>query len=152
MTTAENLWFLNTLVRVLVPHGAGTDGVSVLESVAPRGDSPPLHVHHTEDEVFHVLDGELTLRLGEQDLKASAGDALLAPKGVPHTYRVDSNEARWLVVTRNGDFEAFVRRLSRAAERPELPHPAGPPTPEAERLLAATAAEHNIELTGPPLA
>jgi len=44
-----------------------------------------------------------------------------------------------------------VRAVSRTAERPELPAPAGPPTPEQAEALAAVAREHEIELIGPPL-
>jgi len=51
-----------------------------------------------------------------------AGETLLAPKGVPHTYRVESREgARWPVITRRGDFERFVHALSRPAERSRRP-------------------------------
>src|SRR5256885_1001180 len=53
----EQLWFLNTLVTMAVGHEQGADGISVVESVGPRGDTAPLHVHRTEDEVFHVLEG-----------------------------------------------------------------------------------------------
>jgi Cupin domain len=109
----------------------------VLESLAPCGDSPPLHVHWTEDELFHVLDGELRLQVADQDLRVGAGEATLAPKGIPHTYRVESPEgARWLVITTRGDFERFVRAFSRPAETPALPATAGPPTPEQAEALA----------------
>ena len=47
----EHLWFLDTLVAIPVRHADGMDGVSVLEVSAPYGDSPPLHIHHGEDEV-----------------------------------------------------------------------------------------------------
>jgi len=80
------------------------------------------------------------------------GETILGAKGVPHTYRVESREgARWLVITRRGDFERFVRALSRPAERSELPADQGPPTPEQIDALAAAAREHGIELVGPPL-
>jgi quercetin dioxygenase-like cupin family protein len=151
-TGTEQLWFLNTLVTVRVRHDEAEDGISVLESLAPHGDSAPLHVHHTEDEIFHVLDGELRLRAGDAEVRIGAGEAILAPKGVPHTYRVESRDgARWLVITGRGDFERFARALSRPAERPELPAPQGPPTPEQADALAATAREHGIEILGPPL-
>jgi quercetin dioxygenase-like cupin family protein len=68
-------------------------GRSVLESLAPHGDSPPLHIHHTEDEVFHVIAGELRFQLDDQDVRLAPGETLLAPKGVPHTYRVESHRA-----------------------------------------------------------
>jgi quercetin dioxygenase-like cupin family protein len=151
-TSTEQLWFLNTLHTVRVRHDGGEDGISMMETLARHGDSPPLHVHQTEDEIFHVLEGELRVRAGDADLTIAAGETLLAPKRVPHTYRVESREgARWLVITRRGDFERFVRALSRPAERPELPTSQGPPTPEQADALAAAAREHGIELVGPPL-
>src|SRR5918998_6260224 len=151
-TSTEQLWFLNGLVIVRVRHDEGEDGISVLERLAPYGESPPLHVHQTEDETFHVLEGELRVRAGDADATIAAGETLLAPKRVPHTYRVESPAgARWLVITRRGDFERFVRAGSRPAERPELPTPQGPPTPEQADALAAAAREHGIELVGPPL-
>jgi mannose-6-phosphate isomerase-like protein (cupin superfamily) len=148
----EELWFLNALVTVHVPHDEGHDGISVLESSAPHGESPPLHLHHTEDEVFSALEGELRLRAGDAEVRLGAGETILAPKGVPHTYRVESHDgARWLVITRRGDFERFVRALSRPADRSERPCPQGPPTPEQADALAAAAREHGIEFVGPPL-
>jgi quercetin dioxygenase-like cupin family protein len=149
---AKQLWFLDTLVTVRVAHDDGADGISVLESLAPHGDSPPLHVHATEDELFHVLDGELRIHLGDRDIRVGAGETALAPKGVPHTYRVESAAgARWLVVTTHGDFERFVRATSRPALSAGLPVPAGPPSPEQAEALAAGARQHGIELIGPPL-
>jgi mannose-6-phosphate isomerase-like protein (cupin superfamily) len=151
-TSTEQMWFLNTLHTVRVRHDEGEDGISVMETLAPHGDSAPLHVHHTEDELFHLLEGELRMRAGDADVTIAAGETLLAPKGVPHTYRVESREgARWLVITRRGDFERFVRSQSRPAERPELPTPHGPPTPEQLEALAAAAGNYGIELVGPPL-
>jgi mannose-6-phosphate isomerase-like protein (cupin superfamily) len=151
-TSAQQLRFLNTLVIVRVRHNGGEDGISVLERLAPHGDSPPLHVHHTEDEIFHVLEGRLRVRAGDTEVKIGAGETILGPKGVPHTYRVESQEgARWLVITRRGDFERFVRALSRPVEQPEPPTPQGPPTPEQANALAAAARKHGIEFVGPPL-
>ena len=111
------LWSLNSLVTLRVSSEDGSDGLSLLENLAPRGVSPPLHLHHTEDELFHILGGELRFRVADEELRAVAGETLLAPKGVPHTYRVESERGRWLVATAHGDFERFVRSFSRPAER-----------------------------------
>jgi quercetin dioxygenase-like cupin family protein len=143
-----HLWFLDTLVSFPVSN---TSGLSVMESLAARGDSPPLHVHRDEDEVFHVVDGELTLLVGQEPIRLGRGETRLAPKGVPHTYRVDSDRARWLVVTSGGGFESFVRAASRPAERPDLPEASGPPTETQLRAFAELADAHGIELVGPPL-
>ena len=145
------LWFLDTLVDFPVSYTDGADGISVMESLAPRGDSPPYHVHHTEDEIFHLLEGELVLLVGGKARRVTTGETVLAPKGVPHTYRVVSERARWLVTTTHGDFERFVRAASRVADTADLPIPGGP-TPEQQHALAELARQHGSELVGPPLA
>jgi uncharacterized cupin superfamily protein len=151
-SATQALWFLNTLAIVRVGHDEGRDGIAVIERRAPYGDSAPLHVHHDEDEVFYVLEGELRIRAGDADFRIGAGQTALAAVGVPHTYRVESPDgARWLNITTQGDFERFLRATSRAAERPELPAPEGPPTPEQAEAFAAAARQHRIELVGPPL-
>ena len=130
----------------------GQDGISVLEHRVPYGFSPPLHLHRTEDEVFHVLEGEFRVKIRDQEHRLGAGGILLGPKGVPHTYRVESAAGgRCVTITVRGDFERFVRAVSRPAQRPELPEPAGPPSADAIQALRATAAQYGIELVGPPL-
>ena len=117
------LWFMNTLITFPAAHEDGGDGISVVDSLGPRGDSPPYHVHHTEDELFHVIEGELAVLVDGDVRSVRAGETLLALKGVPHTYRVMSEQARWLAVTTRGDFERFVRELSRPATENALPVP-----------------------------
>jgi quercetin dioxygenase-like cupin family protein len=146
------LWFLDTLVSVRVAWAENADHISVVEHRAPAGDSPPLHVHHTEDEVCG-LEGTLRLHVGGEDRRVGPGQVLLAPKGVAHTYRVESPEgARWLTITTQRDFENFVRAMARPAPRPDLPPRSGSPTPEAAAALAETARRFGIEIVGPPLA
>ena len=147
----EQFWFLNTLVTVRLGVNDSQDGISVLEHRAPFGDSPPLHIHHTEDEIFHILEGEFLFEVSGQRQHHGPGAIVLAPKGAPHSYRVESRDGgRWLTVTAHGDFEQFVRAASRPAEKPELP-PASAPTPEAVATLAKRAGAYGIELVGLPL-
>jgi quercetin dioxygenase-like cupin family protein len=148
----EHLWFLNTYVIVRIRHTDGADGLSVLEHHVPQGDAPPLHVHQNEDEVFHVLEGELRVLTGGKELRAPAGACFLAPKGVPHTYRAESpGGTRYLTIMRGGDFEGLVRAFSRPAEWKGLPDASGPPTDEQAEALAQACLRHGIELVGPPL-
>src|SRR5512143_1210878 len=133
---ANQLWFLNSLVTIRLSTSDCQDGISILEHFVPYGTSPPLHIHRNEDEVFQVLEGEFRLRVNDREHRLVAGDVLLAPKGVPHTYRVESAQGgRCLAITVRGDFERFVRAVSRPAERPELPPQAGPPSPDAIQAL-----------------
>jgi mannose-6-phosphate isomerase-like protein (cupin superfamily) len=141
-------WFLDTLVRV---HASGTDSdgrFGLVESVAPAGHQPPPHVHHEDDEGFYVLEGELTLYVGDEETVLEPGRFLNAPSGVPHTFRVSSAAgARWLVTSAPAKFDAFVREFGEPAARDELPVLDAPP--DVERLVA-TAAGHGIEILGPP--
>jgi quercetin dioxygenase-like cupin family protein len=146
------LWFLNTLVTFPVSHADNGDGISVMESLARRGDSPPYHIHRTEDESFHLIEGELVFLVDGETKRVHPGETHLAPKGVPHTYRVLSQQARWLVVTTHGDFERFVREAARPAQAAELPPLAGPLTLEEQKALGELALRHGIELIGPSLA
>jgi quercetin dioxygenase-like cupin family protein len=146
----RKVWFLNTHVTIRISSRDGSDGISVLEHRASKGDSPSLHIHHDEDEIFHILEGEVRYRVEDQERRASAGETLLTPKGIPHTYKIESPEARILTITR-GVFESFIRALGRPAEHGGLPDPSGPPTPEQGEALARTCQRFGIELVGPPL-
>jgi quercetin dioxygenase-like cupin family protein len=152
MPNPNQFWFLDGLITIHVSASEGTDGISVIEHLLPFGSSPTMHLHRTEDEVFQILAGELRVVSQGRERRLKAGDFLLGPKGVPHTYRVESaGGARCLVTTAHGDFERFVRELSRPADQATLPKLAGPPTPEMIQALTATAAKHGIEIGGPPL-
>ena len=149
-TTTTPLWFIDNLARVRLDGEASGGAIAIVESTGRRGDMPPLHVHHREDEVWHVLAGRLSIHLPGGSGEIGPGEAAFGPRGVPHTYRVESPRARWLVTTARGDFERFVRSLARPAESDDLP-PLQPPTSEQVEHVAATAAAHGIELVGPPL-
>jgi len=108
---------------------------------------PPLHVHRREEEAFYVLEGELSLHLPGRSLTLGAGEALLPPKDVPHTYRVESETARWLAIVTPAGFDDFVREVGEPAPEETLP-PKGREHDPAR--LAGIAARHGIELLGPP--
>jgi mannose-6-phosphate isomerase-like protein (cupin superfamily) len=142
----ERIWFLGGPVTVHIPAEAGL-GFSLVETFVPDGQQPPLHLHHTDDEGFYLLEGRVTLWCGDRRLELSPGDFALAPHGIPHTYRVESEEgARWLVTSSDASFDRFVRAYGEPATEDRLPDPAAP---DLERLTAL-AEEHGIEILGPP--
>jgi mannose-6-phosphate isomerase-like protein (cupin superfamily) len=148
----QPLWFLNTRVIFRRPSASSADGLSIGEHWMPFADSPPLHVHHREDEIFHVLEGVMRFRVGDQETVVEAGQSALAPKGVPHTFRVESEAGvRVLVMTPGDDFEGFVREASAPAANDGLP-PATQPTPAMVQALAEASERHGITILGPPMA
>jgi mannose-6-phosphate isomerase-like protein (cupin superfamily) len=89
----------------------------VLVEWSDSGDSgydwiAPLHVHHADDEAWYVLEGTLKFRLGDDELEAGPGNAVLAAKGTPHSYgnaRKDEPARYLLVMTPR--LRALVRAL-----------------------------------------
>ena len=137
-TPGDELIFLGSRVKILA-DGDATSGrlgaVDMLE--VPAGDMPPLHVHHASDECFYILRGEVTLYMPGVERTLRAGDFLLAPRGIPHTYRVGDEPCHWLVVSQPAGFERFVAAVAELeAVDPER--------------LGAIAAEHDIEILAPP--
>jgi mannose-6-phosphate isomerase-like protein (cupin superfamily) len=140
---AETVWFTTTRARILICE----DTHSLIEEEAQEGDMPPLHVHHDHDEVFYVLSGQLSIHLTGSRIDLGAGQAAFAPREIPHTYRVESEDgARWLVATTSGRFAAFVAEVAVPADgdgyapAEVLPGPAD---------LAAASARAGIEVLGP---
>lgn len=144
------LWFLNGRLTFRRSAASGPDRVVISEQEMVQGDSPPLHRHEREDEVFHILEGVVRFKVGGAEIVAQAGETLVGPKGVPHTFRIESPTARFLTITVGGDFETFVHEMARPAGE-GLPAFA-PPTPELRAALTAAAARNHIEVLGPPMA
>ncbi|HEY7691890.1 MAG TPA: quercetin 2,3-dioxygenase [Gaiellaceae bacterium] len=146
-TAAEPIWFIDTLARVLVDGEASGGTVAVVENEARRGNMPPLHVHRREEEVFYVLDGRISIHQPDGSIELGPGQAAFAPRDVPHTYRVESETARWLAIATPAGFDAFVREVGEPAHEDVLP-PEGREHDAA--LIGEIAASHGIELLGPP--
>ncbi len=128
----EGLWFVGTLATIKVPGEAVDGRYALIEFLFPRGASPPLHTH-PQDESYVVLDGRLTVQAGEQRFELEPGATLAVPMGVAHTFRVDSDTARVLVLSTPAGIELFVREAGVPATAPTLP-PADTPRPSPEEL------------------
>ena len=138
-------WFLGSLLWVKAGHQPG-ERLSLVEAIVPVGEAAPLHVHHTEDEVIYVIDGELTAVVAEQRVSLSPGGCAFGPRDVPHAFRIEGEQpARILLMTNSGDFASFQFEASEPATAPILPEPR---PPDFERL-AVLAAKHGSELLGP---
>ena len=145
----EQLWFLGTLANVKIPGEAVGDRFALIEFLFPRNASPPLHTH-PQDESYFVLDGLLTLQVESEQFGLGTGGAAAVPMGIPHTFRVDSETARVLVISTPAGLERMVRDGSIPAGAPTLP-PADALRPSPEELERIFA-RHGQVSVGPPLA
>lgn len=118
---------------------AGT--VSVYEGGLPaRTAGPPLHVHSETDEALYILEGEVTIRLGPETLRADAGSFVWMPRGVPHTFaNLAGAPVRMLGIAVPGGIEDLLGSVPRD----------GSPVDRAQ--IAALAEKFGSRLVGPPL-
>ena len=140
-------WFLDTLV---VEHRCAPEmGTVVLEMTLPVGAGPPLHVHDDLDDTWYILDGQMVVRCGGEELVVGSGHWVSMPRGVPHTFLVvGEREARILLVHDNASFRDLIRELGVPAGTPTVPtQPILPPMEE----LARVAGAHDLRPMGPPL-
>jgi len=143
----EARWGVDGALTTVKATGEQTGGrLAVIEDVARQAGGTPLHAHREDDETFYVLEGQLTFWLGDgPPVRAGAGSFVHVPGGAAHAFRVDSETARYLIVTtpRHGD---FYQAISEPAPARVLPPAA---TMDMEKVEAACAA-YGIEFLGPP--
>jgi quercetin dioxygenase-like cupin family protein len=144
----KRFWFLGTLATIKIPGEATGGRLALIEFVFPHLASPPLHTH-PQDESYVVLQGRLTIQAGEERFLLEEGAAAAVPMGTPHTFRVESETARVLVLSTPAGIERFIREASVPASEPTLPPP-GTPRPAPEELERIFHAHGQINL-GPPL-
>ena len=144
----DAFWFFGGLTTIKSAGDQTAGRVAVTENLAPRGSGSPLHVHHREDEWFYVIEGELTFWVGGDVIKGRAGSFVYGPRGIPHTFEVTSEEARFLLVAEPAGIDGFMKGLSEPAQELTIPPP--PSEPPDPAPLVAAAAEYGIEVVGPP--
>jgi mannose-6-phosphate isomerase-like protein (cupin superfamily) len=140
-------WFLDTLV---VEHRCAAEMKTVvLEMTLPVGSAPPLHIHDDLDDTWYILEGEMVVRCGGEELVVGAGHWVSMPRGVPHTFRVVGDcPARILLVHDNASFRDFIREVGVPAAARIVP--AEPIFPALDEL-ARVAGAHDLRPMGPPL-
>jgi quercetin dioxygenase-like cupin family protein/catechol-2,3-dioxygenase len=129
--------------------GEETDGAFFMAEVSvPPGGGPGPHVHHREEETFHLLQGTLTIQAGGRTQNASAGDLVHLPRGIVHSFKNAGNvDAKFLLVVTPAGLEKFFEE----AFYPALDRSSAPPL-VTEALLArllAVAPRHGLELRPP---
>jgi len=146
---------------VYVPAGADRDGVhktlgiSTIDFKVTSADTggamlsientnrgkggPAKHRHLAQDELFHVLEGEYVIVIGDQRFELKPGDTVLAPRLVPHVWAYVGNAIGRMLITFTppGNMEDFFRLVSKGNAMP-VQDPA---------LWRA----HGMELLGPSL-
>lgn len=143
----ESVWSLGGRFTTKVGGEAAEGRFTLVESVAFQTTEPPLHVHHREDEAWYVLDGRMTFYVADQVLEAPTGSFVFAPRGLPHTFTVDIEPTRVLVLASPGGFERFALEFGTPADSDTPPAGLSLPHPD---VLGPVAERYGIEVVGPP--
>jgi mannose-6-phosphate isomerase-like protein (cupin superfamily) len=145
----EALWWVGLLATIKATAEQTGGRYTLVEVLAPDGYGSVRHVHHTEDEAFWILEGEMTFYVGDQTIKARPGSFLFGPKEVPHAFAVNSGPARLLFILSPAGFEDLVREMGEPARELSIPPQLGSPDEAELERMAAIAARHGNEILEP---
>jgi mannose-6-phosphate isomerase-like protein (cupin superfamily) len=133
-------WFLGVVTAVRATGDQTKGEYSLFEQILPPGIGMPLHVHHNEDETFLVLEGRVTIWIGDKRIDAIPGTWVYGPRDVPHAFRGEGDTPARLLLTLNpSGFEHFIYALGEK----------NPPTaaPDMDHVLAV-AKTFGVEIFG----
>jgi len=126
--------------------GEQTGGAFCLvDERASRGESVPLHLHRDDMESFYVVEGEVAFFIGDSPgVRAPAGSFAHLPGGTVHGFRIESETARYLILTtpRHGEFYRAITLASRPGGLPPLD------SIEGSQIKQASA-QYGVEFVGP---
>jgi mannose-6-phosphate isomerase-like protein (cupin superfamily) len=106
--------------RILVTAADTGGSLGVWEEIVQPGWGPPLHVHHAEDEMFHVLEGRIRIWCGAETFEVTAGATAVLPREVPHRFEnVGETIARMLIAVTPGGFETSFLDAAALTEQSE---------------------------------
>ena len=137
---AQAPWFLGVVTAVRATGDQTQGAYSLFEQILPPGAGMPLHVHHNEDETFFVLEGTITIWVGDQRITGTQGTWVFAPRDIKHAFRAEGTETARLLISLNpSGFENFIYALG------EKNAPTAPP--DMEKVLPV-ARKYGVEIFG----
>lgn len=144
----HSVWYNGSLMTFLAT-GEDTQGrFALIEAVGRRGNAPPPHIHHCEDETFYVLEGELNVLVGGRTIKAVPGTMVFLPRNVQHSFTIESEQARMLVLLAPAGFEGWFKELSVPAPAMTLPPVTEVAYKDVQRMLEV-APRYGLEFVVP---
>lgn len=133
---------VNANILDLKVAGSDTDGdLAIFEQISiSKGRGTPLHVHHSQDELFYVVEGAYYFQVGEDKFNLTIGDSIFLPRKVPHAWTQVSEKGKMVVLFQPaGKMEEFFLTIASLDHEP------------APAEIAKIFAENEMEIVGPPL-
>jgi len=109
---AERRWFYGGAIQTWLAKAEDTAGTFLLCDTKMEQDKvTPLHTHPADESMF-VLEGELLVHMDGHESILRTGGLSIAPRGVPHAFKVLSPVAHVLFLHTPGTCEAFYMGAS----------------------------------------
>jgi mannose-6-phosphate isomerase-like protein (cupin superfamily) len=134
----EARWWVGMLAEIKARAASTAGALTLVEVTCGPGYQAPLHVHHREDEAFWILDGRVTLHVGDASIEAGPGDYAFGPRDVPHRFDVGGQGCRMLFILTPAGMEDLILATSEPARSRTLPPPESEP-PDFDRLRTIVA-------------
>lgn len=135
----HSVWYNGWLMTFLAT-GEDTNGqFALIEATARRDNVPPPHIHHREDEIFYLLEGEIVVSVGDRTIKATPGSVVFLPREVRHSFTIESEESRMLILVTPAGLEGWFKEFSVPAPAMMLPPADEPGYQDVQRMLEAAS-------------
>ncbi|WP_276120150.1 cupin domain-containing protein [Pararhizobium qamdonense] len=114
--------YMGSLLTFLAESKDTGGAFSLFEILLKPGNEPPPHIHHSEDELYYVLEGEASVYVEVEEFAVKGGDCIFLPREKAHAFIVKSQRFRMLFLTQPGGAEDYFRTMtSSPASTLELP-------------------------------
>ena len=115
----------------------------MFESPVSAGFGVPLHLHHHQEEWFHVLAGEFLFEIGGEQHRLTTGMSILGPRQVSHRFKnIGEAVGKLLILVQPaGLLEECFAAIVGLSEKDR----------QNVQALKKTFAQYDIEVTGPPI-
>ena len=144
----RSVWYSGWLLTFLATAEETSGRFALIEATARKGNVPPRHIHHREEETFYVLEGEMKVAVGDRTFKATPGTLVCLPREVAHSFAIESEQLRALILLTPAGLEGFFKEFSVPAPAMTLPPPDELAYSEVQRMLEA-APRYGLEFLLP---
>ena len=93
-----------------VARGLGSEQLAITHRVLPpgagalRGDRTIGHTHKTQEEIYYVISGTLTMKIGDEEIEVDSRSAALLPPPTPRSYaNLGDEDVEFLIASVKAD-------------------------------------------------
>ncbi|WP_018900799.1 cupin domain-containing protein [Rhizobium sp. 2MFCol3.1] len=120
----SSVYYMGSLLTFLAESKDTGGTFSLFELLMRPGNEPPPHIHHSEDELYYVLEGSASVFIGEEEFLVSPGDCIFLPRAKAHAFIVRTDRFRMLFFCQPGGAEGYFRAMM-SSPAVELDMPTG---------------------------